>query len=71
MPAYREEWSAMIEAGGGVGNYELSDVRVQVLPGGVAVATYFVDGDMFYGQDHLELVERACSQPYKGDWPPA
>ena len=21
--------------------------------------TYFVDGDMFYGQDHLELVERA------------
>tara|TARA_B100000586_G_C19954093_1_gene360881 strand:- start:130 stop:285 length:156 start_codon:yes stop_codon:yes gene_type:complete len=21
--------------------------------------TYFVDGDMFYGQDHLELAERA------------
>ncbi len=32
--------------------------------------TYFVDGDMFYGQDHLELVERACRQPYKGAWPP-
>ncbi len=25
---------------------------------------YFVDGDMFYGQDHLELVERALSQPF-------
>lgn len=27
--------------------------------------TYFVDGDMFYGQDRLELVERALKQPYK------
>ncbi|MEM7544225.1 MAG: 2-hydroxychromene-2-carboxylate isomerase [Pseudomonadota bacterium] len=26
--------------------------------------TYFVDGDMFYGQDHLELVERALKQPF-------
>jgi len=32
--------------------------------------TYFVDGDMFYGQDRLELVERALQQPFKGDWPP-
>jgi 2-hydroxychromene-2-carboxylate isomerase len=31
--------------------------------------TYFVDGDMFYGQDHLEMVERALKQPFKGDWP--
>lgn len=28
--------------------------------------TYFVDGDMFYGQDHLEMVERALSHPYGG-----
>jgi len=27
--------------------------------------TYFVDGDMFYGQDYLEMVERALKQPYK------
>lgn len=27
--------------------------------------TYFVDGDMFYGQDRLELVERALKQPFK------
>jgi 2-hydroxychromene-2-carboxylate isomerase len=28
--------------------------------------TYFVDGDMFYGQDRLEMVERALSRPYVG-----
>ncbi len=27
--------------------------------------TYFVDGDMFYGQDRLEMVERALKQPYR------
>ena len=26
--------------------------------------TYVVDGDMFYGQDRLEMVERALRQPY-------
>lgn len=26
--------------------------------------TYFVDGDMFYGQDHLELVARALEKPF-------
>ncbi len=31
--------------------------------------TYFVAGDMFYGQDHLEMVERALTQPYAGAWP--
>ncbi len=31
--------------------------------------TYFVDGDMFYGQDHLEVVERALRQPFSGHWP--
>ncbi len=31
--------------------------------------TYFVGGDMFYGQDHLELVERALKQPFAGIWP--
>ena len=31
--------------------------------------TYFVDGDMFYGQDRLEMVERALKQPFAGSWP--
>ena len=26
--------------------------------------TYFVGGDMFYGQDRLEIVERALVQPF-------
>ncbi len=28
--------------------------------------TYIVDGDMFYGQDRLELVERALVRPFAG-----
>ena len=32
--------------------------------------TYFVDGDMFYGQDRLELVERALVRRFAGGWPP-
>ena len=32
--------------------------------------TYFVDGDMFYGQDRLDLVERAMKQPFRDTWPP-
>ena len=31
--------------------------------------TYFVDGDMFFGQDRLELVERALQRPFAGTWP--
>ena len=31
--------------------------------------TYFVDGDMFFGQDRLELVERALVKPFAGTWP--
>jgi len=31
--------------------------------------TYFVDGDMFYGQDHLIFVEKACTQRFEGVWP--
>ena len=32
---------------------------------------YFVDGDMFYGQDHLELLERALREPFATGWPAA
>lgn len=27
--------------------------------------TYFLDGDMFYGQDRLEMLERALGQPFR------
>ncbi len=44
MSVYREEWTEMIDAGGGVEINELSDLQVQVMPSGdVAVATYFLD----------------------------
>lgn len=33
--------------------------------------TYFVDGDMFYGQDHLEMIERALRRPFARTWPQA
>ena len=31
--------------------------------------TYFVDGDMFYGQDRLGLVAWAMKQPFRDTWP--
>jgi len=33
--------------------------------------TYFVDGDMFYGQGHLEMEERALARLFAGIWPPS
>ena len=30
--------------------------------------TYFIGGDMFYGQDHLELVARALEAPFPREW---
>jgi len=30
--------------------------------------TYLVDGDMFYGQDRLEMVARALDRPYLMKW---
>lgn len=44
VSAYHEEWSAMINAGGGVEKNAISDVQVRILKGGnAAVASYFVD----------------------------
>lgn len=41
---YKKSWYALIEGGGGVEKNDLSDLRVQVSPGGdAAVATYVVD----------------------------
>lgn len=44
VDAYHEMWTGLIEAGGGVELNEMSDLRVQVLPGGeAAVSTSFID----------------------------
>lgn len=43
---YKEEWTAMIEAGGGVEKNEMSDVQIQLMPSGdVAVVTSFIDNE--------------------------
>jgi 2-hydroxychromene-2-carboxylate isomerase len=33
--------------------------------------TYIADGDPFYGQDHLEMLERALERPFATGWPAA
>ncbi len=44
VSAYKEEWTASIEAGGGVEKNEMSDLHVQVMPSGdVAIITSFID----------------------------
>lgn len=44
LDAYYAEWTEMAAAGGGVERNDMSDLRIQVMPGGdVAVASYFVD----------------------------
>ncbi|MEE4161023.1 MAG: nuclear transport factor 2 family protein [Woeseiaceae bacterium] len=44
LDAYYAEWKEMAAAGGGVERNDMSDLRIQVMPGGdVAVASYFVD----------------------------
>ena len=63
LAAYEEEWTAMIAAGGAVTKNELSDVTVQVMPGGdAAVATYFVD----YGMRSADG-ETSASKAYESD----
>ena len=41
-------------------------IQTRLLTNSVALVRqlYFVDGDMFYGQDNLCLVERALSKPF-------
>jgi len=47
VAGYHEEWSTLVDAGGGVDKNDPSDIKVQVMPGDeVAVATYFVDNAM-------------------------
>ena len=44
IAAYHEMWIGLMEAGGGVELNEMSDLQVQVMPGGeFAVATSFID----------------------------
>ena len=49
MAAYEKLWYELIESGGGVLKNDLSDIVIQVMPGGtVAISTYFVDNQSRY-----------------------
>ena len=55
MTAYENEWYALIESGGGVLVNDLSDIVIQVLPGGtVAISTYFVANKSRYETELLQ-----------------
>lgn len=44
VSAYHEEWTELVAAGYTIEKYDLSDLRVQVMPSGdAAVSTYFID----------------------------
>jgi len=44
LPDYKRSWYELIQGGGGIEKNALSDIRVQISPGGdAAVATYVVD----------------------------
>ena len=49
IAAYHEMWTGLMEAGGGVELNEMSNLQVQVMPGGdVAVSTSFIDNRTRY-----------------------
>ena len=72
LGAYHEEWAAMVEAGGAVEKNELSDIRVQVMPGGdIAVATYFVDYRLRMPDGEISASKAFESEVWRkidGDW---
>ncbi|MFT5332174.1 MAG: ketosteroid isomerase-like protein [Halioglobus sp.] len=44
MAAYHKMWTELMAAGGGVELNEMSDLKVQVMPGGdIAIATSYID----------------------------
>lgn len=47
----------------------VGNTRDAIERGVLGSPTYVVDGDVFYGQDHLELVERALKRPFAKTWP--
>lgn len=72
LSAYREEWTAMVDAGGGVEKSDLSDLQVRVLPGGdAAVATYVVDYRLRWADGEIyesALFEFDVWQKIDGEW---
>lgn len=72
IAAYKKEWHELMAAGGGVEKNEISDLKIQVMPGGnVAIATYFVDNRTRYpdsGTDSAKAFETEVWRKLGGEW---
>lgn len=72
LDAYEDEWADMVAAGGSVEKNELSDLRVQVMPGGdVAVASYFVDYRLRLPDDEISASRAFETEVWRkidGEW---
>ena len=72
MSVYHDEWSAMVDAGGGVQVNEMSDLVIQMMPGGtVAISTYFVNNQTRSPEGEASTVrafETDVWQKFDGDW---
>jgi ketosteroid isomerase-like protein len=72
MSAYYKEWSAMIDAGGGVEVNDMSDLVIQMMPGGeVAIATSFIDNRTRTAEGEVSTVrafETDVWQKIDGEW---
>jgi ketosteroid isomerase-like protein len=72
ISAYHEEWTALMEAGGGVEKNQMSDLKVQLMPSGdVAIATSFID-NRTRGPDGSKATSKAFEtdvwQKMDGEW---
>jgi len=72
LAEYAESWPKLMEAGGGVEKNEMSDLKVQVLPGGdVAVSTAFIDNitrSPDGSKDAIRAFETDVWQKIDGEW---
>ena len=72
LSAYHEEWTAMMEAGGGVEMNETSDVVIQMMPGDeVAIVTSFIDNRTRSPEGEVSTVrafETDVWQKIDGEW---
>ena len=72
ISAYHKEWSAMIDAGGGVEMNEMSDVVIQMMPGDeVAIVTSFIDNRTRSAEGEVSTVrgfETDVWQKIDGKW---
>ena len=72
ISAYHEEWSAMMDAGGGVEMNAMSDVVIQMMPGDeVAIVTSFIDNRTRSAEGEISTVrgfETDVWQKIDGEW---